>query len=170
MDKIAALIAKDEIRALSGAYMRGLDRRDADLMAGVFWPDSTTDYGFFQGSGPEFVTFAQAMLTQHLGNLHLLGQINIDLDGAQAYGEVYYFAWHRIMDGEAPTDLIIAGRYADRYEQRDGVWKIAHRSELIDWVRSDPASDHYLGRITGALLGGHGEADRTSQRAWLAKA
>ncbi|NBC37790.1 nuclear transport factor 2 family protein [Novosphingobium sp. FSY-8] len=170
MDKIEALIARDEIRALSGAYMRGLDRRDADLMKGVFWPDSTTDYGFYQGPGAEFVDFAQTMLADHQANLHMLGQINIDLDGPRAFGEVYYFAWHRVEDDGVPTDLIIAGRYVDRYEQRDGVWKIAHRSELIDWVRSDPASEHYLARIPGALLGGHGAADRSSQRDWLATA
>jgi hypothetical protein len=79
----------------------------------------------------------------------MLGQHLIDFTSAdEAFGEVYYQAWHRVNDESgAARDLFIAGRYVDRYERRGGVWKIAYRSELVDWLRDDPASDAML---TGA--------------------
>ena len=121
-----------------------------------------------QYSGPDFVTWSQDLLKGHVANLHLTGQIIIDFESEDlAFGEVYYFAYHRLGEGEAAHDLIIAGRYVDRYERRDQLWKIAHRSELIDWVRSDSASEGTVGEVPGALRGGHGAVDRSNQRDWL---
>ena len=62
LNAIDRLIAKDAIRDLAARYMRGQDRLDRDLQMATFWPDATTDYGIFVGSGPEFVAFAQDLL------------------------------------------------------------------------------------------------------------
>ena len=62
----------------------------------------------------------------------------------------------------------VAGRYIDRYEDRGTGWKIAKRQELIDWARTDPASDSFL-RETPALqriMGARGAADFSNQRNW----
>jgi hypothetical protein len=128
---------------LAALYMRGLDRLDSALLEAQFWPEARCEYGVFSGSPADFAAFCMTMLTEHERNHHMLGQHLIDFTAPdQAYGEVYYQAYHRIFgeSGEA-RDLFIAGRYVDRYERRGGVWKIAYRSELVDWVRDDPASD-----------------------------
>ncbi|UYV15241.1 nuclear transport factor 2 family protein [Porphyrobacter sp. ULC335] len=131
---------------LAALYMRGLDRLDGDLLAAQFWPDAACEYGIFSGSPAEFATFCMAALADHDRNHHMLGQHLIDFTSAdEALGEVYYQAYHRTTDGDgAKRDLFIAGRYVDRYERREGVWKIAYRSELVDWLRDDPASDTML--------------------------
>jgi hypothetical protein len=87
-----------------------------------------------------------AALKDHARNHHMLGQHLIDFAAPEeAFGEVYYQAYHRVADAAgAARDLVIAGRYVDRYERRGGVWKIAYRSELVDWLRDDPASDAML--------------------------
>ena len=128
---------------LAAHYMRGLDRLDGELLEAQFWPEARCEYGIFSGSPADFAAFCMAALKDHARNHHLLGQHLIDFAGPdEAYGEVYYQAWHRVSDeAGAPRDLFIAGRYVDRYERRAGVWKIAYRSELVDWVRDDPASD-----------------------------
>jgi len=128
---------------LAALYMRGLDRLDEALVAGQFWPEARCEYGIFSGGPADFAAFCMAALKDHQRNHHLLGQHLIDFTGHDtAYGEVYYQAYHRIFDeAGAPRDLFIAGRYVDRYERRGGVWKIAYRSELVDWVRDDPATD-----------------------------
>ena len=51
-------------------------------------------------------------------------------------------------------DLIIAGRYLDRYERRDDVWKIAYRSEVVDWTRSEPVNEPYFEMAPDCLRGG----------------
>jgi len=134
------------IQDLAALYMRGLDRLDEALVAAQFWPEARCEYGIFSGNPADFAAFCMAALKEHQRNHHMLGQHLIDFTGPdEAFGEVYYQAYHRLA-GEAgePRDLFIAGRYVDRYERRDGIWKIAYRSELVDWVRDDPASDAML--------------------------
>ena len=132
--------ANQELAAL---YMRGLDRLDGALLEAQFWPEAPCEYGVFSGGPAEFAGFCMDMLKAHHRNHHFLGQHLIDFTGPdEAYGEVYYQAYHRVFDDSgAPRDLFIAGRYVDRYERREGVWKFAYRSELVDWVRDDPATD-----------------------------
>jgi hypothetical protein len=131
---------------LAALYMRGLDRLDGDLLEAQFWPEARCEYGVFSGSAADFAAFCMAALKDHVRNHHMLGQHLIDFTSAdEAYGEVYYQAYHRVFDDSgAARDLFIAGRYVDRYERREGVWKIAYRSELVDWLRDDPASDAML--------------------------
>lgn len=134
------------IQDLAALYMRGLDRLDGTLVAAQFWPEARCEYGIFSGSPADFADFCMAALKGHVRNHHMLGQHLIDFVAPdEAYGEVYYQAYHRIA-GEAgePRDLFIAGRYVDRYTRRGKVWKIAYRSELVDWLRDDPASDAML--------------------------
>jgi hypothetical protein len=137
-----ALADKQAIYELSCIYMRGQDRLDPQAHRSVFWDDAWCSYGIYEGGPDGFVEFAQNALRAHAANHHMIGQVLIDVAGDEAFGEVYYQAFHRIGDGEsAPRDLFISGRYVDRYERRDGVWKIAYRCELVDWVRDLPAAD-----------------------------
>ena len=151
---IDEVIAKQEITDLVGRYMRGLDRLDRALLRSTFHDDATTDYGFFQGSPDEFVDMAYNALKDHLANHHMIGQVNIDLEGDTAFGEVYFQAFHRILQDGEERDLFISGRYVDRYEKREGEWKFAFRSEVNDWARNDPATDDYFQSNTQSLRGG----------------
>lgn len=151
---IDEVIAKQEITDLVGRYMRGLDRLDRGLLRSTFHDDATTDYGFFQGGPDEFVDMAYNALKDHLANHHMIGQVNIDLEGDIAFGEVYFQAFHRIIQEGEERDLFISGRYVDRYEKRDGEWKFAFRSEVNDWARNDPATDDYFESNTQSLRGG----------------
>jgi hypothetical protein len=134
------------IQDLAALYMRGLDRLDGDLLAAQFWPDARLEYGIFSGGPADFAAFCMAALKDHDANQHMLGQHLIDVTSAdEAFGEVYYQAYHRTTDeAGAKRDLFIAGRYVDRYERRGGVWKIAYRSELVDWLRDEAACDAML--------------------------
>jgi hypothetical protein len=164
--RIDELLAKQELYELSCTYMRGLDRLDTDLLHSVFHEDATVDYGFFQGSAQAFVDFAHGALEGHLANHHLIGQVSleVDLESDSALGEVYFQAFHRIVDAGEEKDLFIAGRYVDRYTRRDGVWKISFRSEINDWARTDPAADGFFDAAPNALRGARGEADPSSNR------
>jgi hypothetical protein len=156
---IEELLAKQEIQELSGTYMRGLDRLDAKLLRSVFHDDAETDYGFFQGGPDAFVAMAMNALRDHAANHHLLGQINVRLEGDVAFGEVYFQAFHRVTDGGKELDLFISGRYVDRYERRGGVWKIAFRAEVNDWARTEPAADVYFQTNTRSLRGARAPED-----------
>ena len=162
--KLQLVIDKQEIRDLSGTYMRGLDRLQKALVLSVFHDDARTDYGFFKGSAADFAEFAIGTLKDHHANHHFIGQTNIDVEGDIAFGEVYFQAFHRIVEDREEKDLFISGRYVDRYEKRNGVWKISFRAELADWARTDPATDVFMKNTPDALFGARGDDDLSSQR------
>jgi hypothetical protein len=169
--QLTELIARMEIDKLLCNYLRGQDRLDPILHRSVFFDDATLDYGFFQGDPDAFVDMAQGALTPHASNHHMMGQAHIDveIENDVAFGEIYFNAFHRVVDGDQKTDLIIAGRYIDRYEKRFGTWKIAHRSEVVDFARTDPASDDVLETMKGTIMGGRGADDLSFDREALRK-
>jgi hypothetical protein len=161
---VQALLAKEDIRTLSRQYMRGLDRLDADLLRSVFFDDAQVDYGFYRGSAQQFVAFAMRALHDHHANHHFIGQMSVDLEGDIAFGEIYFQAFHRIVEAGVEKDLFIAGRYVDRYERRHGIWKIAFRAEVNDWARTDAAADGFFRSAPEALRGARGADDLSSRR------
>jgi hypothetical protein len=138
------VLARDEIMQLIQNYMRAQDRLDPVLHRSVFFDDAWLSYGIYEGGPDGFVEFAQNALRPHKANHHMLGQCQIEIDGLEAYGEVYYQAHHRIVEDGEEYDLFISGRYVDRYECRFGVWKIAYRSELVDWARKEPSTGDFF--------------------------
>jgi hypothetical protein len=164
---LQALIDRQEILDLSVTYMRGLDRLDRRLVRSVYHDDATDHRGFFTGGPDEFADFAMAALKDHLSNHHMLGQALIDIEGDVAFGEIYFQAFHRVVVDGAEKDFIVLGRYVDRYERRDGRWKIAHRSELNDACSMVPATDDWLKATPEALRGARGADDLSMQRARL---
>ena len=162
-DKIATLLAKQEIYELACRYSRGLDRLDRELLLSVFHADGWCEYGFSNGAPEEFVDFAIGALQSHEANQHMVGNVLIDVVGDEAYGEVYFNAYHKIKGEEGFEDVIIAGRYLDRYECRDGIWKMAYRSERVDWSRTEPTHDIYFEQAPDCLRGERG-TDAVYQR------
>jgi|ThiBiot_300_plan_2_1041538.scaffolds.fasta_scaffold08774_3 hypothetical protein len=168
-EKLRAVIARAEIYDLLCDYMHAQDRLDPALHRSVFHDDATTDYGAYMGGPDGFVAFAQGVLKPHLANHHMIGQAKIDVEGDIAFGEVYFQAHHRIVEEGEEQDLFVSGRYIDRYECRKGVWKIAHRSERIDWVRAEPRADEWLKNSPKMPWGARGVADLSNQREKLRK-
>ncbi|HKT78330.1 MAG TPA: nuclear transport factor 2 family protein [Sphingobium sp.] len=159
-ERIAGLLARREIEDCLFRYMRGQDRLDAALQTSSFHEDATVDYGFFAGTGADFVRFAQHLLAdRYVATQHMIGQMHIIVEGEEGHGEIYFLAWHRRKAEQGGEDLLIAGRYLDRYSCRDGAWRIAERREVVDWTRTEPASDGWFDRTPQALRGGRGEGD-----------
>ena len=141
---IAQLVAERDIRKAVNSYMRGQDRLLPELQMSAFHPDAWVDCGLFAGSAAEFVDFAQGFLAQCDGCQHMIGQVDLEIDGDSAHGEVYFLAQHRITEDGQKKDLFVAGRYKDEYQCRDGRWAITRRKEIVDWARTDPATDSFL--------------------------
>ena len=133
--------------------MRGLDRLDADSLLSVFWKDAYCEYGFMTGDAPTFIVFAISALRDHASNQHMIGNTLIEVEGEEAFGEVYFRAYHKMKSENGFDDLISAGRYLDRYEHRDGIWKMAYRSERVDWSCTTPTNDPYYEMMLDSLFG-----------------
>lgn len=121
-------------------YSRGVDRLDREALLSVYHPDAIDDHGMFVGGPSEFADWVIGMhSTLHLSQQHCLLNHTCDLDGDVAHTETYYMFVGMNRQG-APLAMS-GGRYVDRFEKRDGVWAIAHRVCLRDWIPLDEAPD-----------------------------
>lgn len=163
-DKLEKLIAKSEIYDLSCKYMRGLDRLDIELLKSVFHEDAWCDYGFIKSDAFEFTQFCMDALKEHHANHHMIGNILIEFSDNEdeAFGEVYFQAYHKVNENGQTNDIFISGRYLDRYEKRNGIWKIVYRSEIVDWSRTEPTNEPYFDTAPDCFRGGR-QDDRVYQ-------
>lgn len=136
--------AERAIRRCLADYCRGIDRCDAELVASVYHPDATDDHGSFVGLGIDFARLATAKLRNYArATTHFIGEPIIDFESATvALVETPVLAWHRVADSDGEFLENFSGRYFDRFECRDGDWRIADRRLTHDWdtkVRIEPA-------------------------------
>jgi len=166
--EVRDLAARRDIGKAIFAYMRGQDRLDRELQRTAFHDDADVDCGLLRGGPDAYTDFAQGFLANLVASQHLVGQVDLDVDvhKGTATGEVYFLAWHRQLIDGRDEDLIMAGRYVDEYEYRDGRWAISRRRELIDWARTDPASDAILQEMTAIHLSGRKGKDFSQTRDW----
>ena len=92
------------------------------------------------------------MLSRYTVTWHNTGNQLVEVDGDAAWAEHYTTSSHRIAaDAVRPErDLVAWGRYVDRMERRDGGWRIARRTLLVDFIRTDPVTGATSSMPTGA--------------------
>lgn len=134
-EALAELLDRDAIRRLQIRYFRGVDRHDLAMVTDCYWPEAEGDFKAWQGRMVEQPAFASALLKAHYANTnHVMGQCHIELAGDKATSETYAIASHHLPDrgpGKAMTDIMWC-RYVDRLERRNGEWRIAHRTFIVD--------------------------------------
>lgn len=166
--QVRDLAARRDITDAVQRYMRGQDRLDPALHLSAFHDNAYVDCGLMAGNALEFVDFAQGFLADLESSQHIIGQVRIELRGQEADGEVYFYAWHRIAENGEPRDLSVAGRYIDLYTCKNGEWRIQKRREIIDWARTDPASDSFFEANPFLPRGGRRGEDFSQTRDWPA--
>jgi hypothetical protein len=130
-------LAKLEIREALIRWCRGLDRGDSELLASAYHPDAVDEHGteHYSGisAGPGYVAKHMRKFRRHL---HTLSNETIEVDGDHAMCESYSIAYLVVddpNDSGLATLLTVGGRYFDRFERRDGGWKIARRKFVVEW-------------------------------------
>lgn len=161
-ERVQALLDKQEITELINAYCVAADRHDFDKMRALYHEDATDDHGaFFKGLAMEFIDRLPEIQAPMMILHHNITTVNIALDGDYAEGEVYVLAFHQVQTDDEPMDLLIGGRYFDKYEKRDGVWKYLERAVLADWATVNTPStvclDHPM--LEGSHIGRPGPGD-----------
>ena len=133
--------AKQDIHELIMAQARGLDRADLDLLRSLFHPGATVEAGVFDGTAEDFCPYILDATADMNAMSHAVANEWINVDGDVATAESYVVAFtSATIDGE-DTDTFTGGRYVDRFERRDGVWKTTNRTFVLDWQTGHPSSD-----------------------------
>lgn len=147
-DPVADRLAIGDVLA---RYCRGIDRCDADELRRVFAPDALIDYG----DGPSLRDATIDHLLPALGAMrltqHSIANTLIEIDGDRARAETYCTALHILGPPGQEIELVVGGRYLDRFARRDGAWQIVERLYVMDWNRQQPATMQTSGGLFDTL-------------------
>jgi hypothetical protein len=144
------LIARHGIMNALANHSRGVDRADANLLGSAYHPDATADYGFYAGPAAALVDMLAGAMRTAPPTLHRTANCEIRVTGDRAMSESYVIAYVE----EPETQRKVFGRYLDRHARREGVWRLSHRTYVLDGnvnrpstiARADPPvqHDHYV--------------------------
>ncbi len=133
--QLQELLDKQAIRESVLSYCRGVDRLDLELVTSCYHPDAEETHGGFRGDPAAYRAWLARILSRYEGTSHLVANQLIELHGDTAWSETYGVARHW---GEPPEDHRVnftsGFRFIDRFERRAGVWKVAERTAVLDWV------------------------------------
>jgi hypothetical protein len=129
--RLEQLLDRQDILDCLIRFSRGMDRFDRNIFLSAFHPDATIAAGEFVGGPVSLYDWARRLHDGgQSGTHHNLLNHSCDIDGDVAHTETYYLFVGRNRDD---TNWIAGGRYIDRLERRDGSWKIALRTNAIEW-------------------------------------
>jgi hypothetical protein len=128
------LIDRQQLYELVTRYCRAIDRVDEELLLSCYHPDATQDHGAYKGPIPGLVEHlrGRAMNARKGPLQHSVSNFRCEIEGDVAQGESYV---NTIMTNDEGEALLGFGRWIDRFERRQGEWRIAHRDVIIDVPR-----------------------------------
>jgi ketosteroid isomerase-like protein len=137
--RLQVLLDKEQIRDVTYRFARGVDRHDWELIRSCYHDDAVDRHGIFNGPANEYIEWVMENVPKlATATTHHVSNGQIDVQGDVAYCESYVLANHRYERNDGTSaDFLCGARYVDRFERRDGEWRIAHRQLLWDWVRDD---------------------------------
>lgn len=120
-------------------YGRTLDWLDETGQEECFWPDADIDYGFFRGSGEEWVPVVMAVESSSARRWHVSTGVTVQVHEDRANSECYGLTVGTVQnEQEELVDTLFGGRYLDEFEKRNGQWRISKRTYIADWTHSFP--------------------------------
>ena len=158
-EQLTDLRDRQEIVATLQRYIRGIDRHDKELVRSAFWPEARINLGTPNGR-EEYVDREEAALAAYAQHQHHVTGQTIDLQGNTAHVEsyVWFIAVPRDTSKDTPgpaatpgrtlvsSDTQLgSGRYIERWEKRNGEWKILVREYAHD-VNAFAKTDDYCGK------------------------
>ncbi len=151
--RLLALADKQDMSDILALYCRGCDRADLTALRACFFPDAHTTQSGFDGKSHDFCDFIISTVEVLDICTHMISNILIDLRGDVAVSECRFLAHHCWSDpGGRELHRFVEGRYLDRFEKREGVWKIARRRGLNEFNRIFSAWEFGEDQLSAAEL------------------
>jgi SnoaL-like domain len=164
-DRLQTLLDRQDILDCLTRFSRGMDRFDRALYMSAFHDDATIAAGPFVGSAADCYDWAVPMHDAgQAATHHNLLNHSCEIDGDTAHTETYYLFVGRNRDD---SNWIAGGRYIDRLEKRDGAWRIALRTNAIEWSGLVPTMPIPFGEVPDIHTNGapeRGAGDPSYQR------
>ncbi len=125
---------RDELacRKVLARYGWALNWRDPETLASIVWPDAVVDYGFFRGSGTEWVQAFMEIERAAGRPFHMLVCDQLEVKGDVAEAESLGIAL-TLENGDTAARQYW-GRYLDQLHKRGEEWRISKRTYVVHGV------------------------------------
>jgi hypothetical protein len=139
-----------QIQDVMYRWCRAVDRLDFDEIRAVFHPDATDSHGIYVGGVDGLVDWIRERHKTIPFSMHQISNMLIEFATPESALVETYVRTVQQYPAEAKAslaqlaggqqgkdgigaDLFTCSRYADRFERRDGEWRIAKRTLIQDW-------------------------------------
>lgn len=133
-------------------HARGHDRHDSAIITAAYHGDGIDEHGPYVNPAAHYADWVNAAHEAGMSvHTHNITTHNCEIDGDVAHAESYVIVGLLSRDQKSAT--FASGRYVDRLEKRDGVWKIAIRRTINEmtlsgdaaWIHSDDCKGYPKG-------------------------
>lgn len=130
------LEARTEIEDCLKRFARAVDRQDWRAAREHYHEDAIDDHGFFKGPPDAFLAHIAGLHTHQDHSMHFNTNVLIEFQARdRAFVETYVLVLQRLR-ADAPNvpagahglRNLASARYLDRFEHRNGQWRVAHRT------------------------------------------
>lgn len=143
------LEARTEIEDALKRFARAVDRQDWKLARTLYHDGAFDDHGFFKGPPDEFLAHITKTHVHQDHSMHFNTNVLIEFTAAdKAFVETYVLVLQRFRPGDAKVPAGSAGlrvlasaRYLDRFERRNGEWRVAHRTLVFGDMQPEPMKE-----------------------------
>lgn len=141
--RLTELLDREAIRDCLYRYCRGIDRADEAALRSAYWPDATDQHGRYAGPVEGFFELVKQGSAGGPRNIHQVSNILIEFASETvAAVESAFNALQRSLRKDGTVgQVMLAGRYCDLFEKRDGEWRIARRVVVYDWLEEQIPSE-----------------------------
>jgi ketosteroid isomerase-like protein len=143
-----------QLNQLAYSYAAAVDACDVDAFLGVFHPDARLRSYHPDAAEPfadlsghdQLATIPNTMRGMYRHTAHMMTNHLVEVHGDFGNGQVLCTTRHLSNDAERPNSMNVIIRYIDRYERREGAWKIADRQIRFLWSELHEVTDSGMGR------------------------
>ena len=121
-------------------YAAGIDMRDWALFRSCFADEIEADFrtlgdmGLFHGPAEEWVDTVRGFIDGLDATQHLMGNIQVEVDGERAIARSYVQAQHVLATNMGDSQYIIAGHYRHELIRTGKGWRSQRYSLTVQWT------------------------------------
>jgi len=143
------LQARTAIEDCLNRFARAVDRQDWKAARQAYHDGAFDDHGFFKGAPDQFLAHIEKLHAAQDHSMHFNTNVLIEFESPErAFVETYALVLQRYRAGapQAPAGTaglrnIASARYLDRFQKRNGEWRIVHRTLVFGDIVSEPMTE-----------------------------
>jgi ketosteroid isomerase-like protein len=143
------LEARTAIEDCLKRFARAVDRQDWNAAREAYHDGAFDDHGFFKGSPDALIAQVAKMHADQDHSMHFNTNVLIEFQAQdRAFVETYVLVLQRYRAGapNAPAGSqglrnLASARYLDRFEKRNGKWRVAHRTLVFGDLVAEPMKE-----------------------------